>query len=257
MDLNGVPASGNRWLLTDMLRDELGFDGFVVSDANAVRSLETQHFARDLTDAGARAVYAGLDMEMAMFDASYTRLPQAVADGLVDEATIDLAVRRVLTAKFAAGLFEQPFVDEATTAAILDDPAHRDAAQDAAERTAVLLKNDGALPLKAPASIAVLGDLADSQRDILGPWIFDFDLSESVTILDGIRRRAGEGTRVEYAPATACRHARSTRRCSTATSRARCPAPPRASTRTPSWSAPSPWPRSRRSPSWWWGSRRT
>jgi beta-glucosidase len=204
MDLNGVPASGNRWLLTEMLRDELGFDGFVVSDANAVRSLETQHFARDLTDAGARAVYAGLDMEMAMFDASYTRLPQAVADGLVDEATIDLAVRRVLTAKFAAGLFEQPFVDEATTAAILDDPAHRDAAQDAAERTAVLLKNDGVLPLKAAASIAVLGDLADSQRDILGPWIFDFDLSESVTILDGIRRRAGGGTRVEYAPATAC-----------------------------------------------------
>ena len=203
MDLNGVPASGNRWLLTDMLRDELGFDGFVVSDANAVRSLQTQHFARDLTDAGARAVYAGLDMEMAMFDASYTRLPQAVADGLVDEATIDLAVRRVLTAKFAAGLFEQPFVDEATTASILGDPAHRDAAQEAAERTAVLLKNDGALPLRAPASIAVLGDLADSQRDILGPWIFDFDASESVTILDGIRRRAGEGTRVGYAPATA------------------------------------------------------
>ncbi|MBB1514672.1 glycoside hydrolase family 3 C-terminal domain-containing protein [Tessaracoccus sp. MC1679] len=203
MDLNGVPASGNRWLLTDMLRDELGFDGFVVSDANAVRSLETQHFARDLTDAGALAVYAGLDMEMAMFDASYTRLPQAVADGLVDEATIDLAVRRVLTAKFAAGLFEQPFVDEATSAAILGDPAHRDAAQDAAERTAVLLKNDGVLPLKAPASIAVLGDLANSTRDILGPWIFDFDESESVTLLDGIRRRAGEGTRVEYAPATA------------------------------------------------------
>ncbi|MHA6523938.1 glycoside hydrolase family 3 N-terminal domain-containing protein [Tessaracoccus sp. G1721] len=203
MDLNGVPASGNRWLLTDMLRDELGFDGFVVSDANAVRSLETQHFAKDLTDAGARAVYAGLDMEMAMFDAAYTRLPQAVADGLVDEATIDLAVRRVLTAKFAAGLFEQPFVDETTSAAILGDPTHRDAAQAAAERTAVLLKNDGALPLAAPTSIAVLGDLADSQRDILGPWIFDFDASESVTILDGIRRRAGDATRVEYAPATA------------------------------------------------------
>lgn len=203
MDLNGVPASGNRWLLTDMLREELGFDGFVVSDANAVRSLETQHFARDLTDAGARAVYAGLDMEMAMFDAAYSRLPQAVADGLVDEATIDLAVRRVLTAKFTAGLFEQPFVDEAASAAVLGDPAHRDAAQAAAERTAVLLKNDGVLPLRTSSSIAVLGDLADSQRDILGPWIFDFDATESVTILEGIRRRAAEGTRVGYAPATA------------------------------------------------------
>lgn len=203
MDLNGVPASGSRWLLTDVLRDELGFDGFVVSDANAVRSLETQHFARDLTDAGARAVHAGLDMEMAMYDAAYARLPQAVADGLVDEVTIDLAVRRVLTAKFAAGLFENPFVDESTTASILGDSTHRDVAQAAAERTAVLLKNDGALPLRAPSSIAVLGDLADSQRDILGPWIFDFDVTESVTILDGIRRRAGAGTRVEFAPATA------------------------------------------------------
>ncbi len=203
MDLNGVPASGNRRLLTDVLRGELGFQGFVVSDANAVRSLETQHFARDLTDAGARAVFAGLDMEMAMHDAAYAHLPQAVAEGLVDEATIDAAVRRVLTAKFKAGLFESPFADEATTAGILATPAHRDAAQAAAERTSVLLKNDGVLPLSSPASIAVLGDLADSARDILGPWIFDHDTTESVTILDGIRRRAPQSTTVGYAPATA------------------------------------------------------
>lgn len=204
MDLNGVPASGNRWLLTEILRDEFGFDGFVASDANAVRSLATQHFARDLTDAAARAVSAGLDLEMAMHDAAYARLPQAVADGLVDQATIDLAVRRVLTAKFQAGLFEQPFVDEAAAAGILATPSHRDTARQAAERTVVLLKNDGALPLRGPESIAVLGDLADSRRDILGPWIFDHDPAESVTILDGIRRRAGAGTSVGYAPATAC-----------------------------------------------------
>lgn len=202
MDLNGVPASGNRWLLTEVLREEFGFEGWVVSDANAVRSLATQHFARDLTDAGARAVNAGLDMEMAMLDAAYSRLPQAVADGLVDEATIDESVRRVLTAKFAAGLFESPFVDADATAAVLNAPEHRDVAQDAAEATAVLLTNDGTLPLAAPRRIAVLGDLAASKRDVLGPWIFAHDVHESVSILDGIRRRAGDAT-VEYAPGTA------------------------------------------------------
>ncbi|MHA6523603.1 glycoside hydrolase family 3 N-terminal domain-containing protein [Tessaracoccus sp. G1721] len=205
MDLNGVPASGNRSLLTEMLRDELGFDGFVVSDANAVRSLETQHFAKDLTDAGARAVNAGLDMEMCMMDPAYSRLPEAVGQGLVEEATIDLAVRRVLAAKFAAGLFEQPFADEAATAAVLAAAAHRDAAQEAAERTFVLLKNDGALPLRpaAGARIAVLGHLADSPRDTLGPWVFAHDTAEAVSILDGLTRRAGDGVTVGYAPATA------------------------------------------------------
>lgn len=135
MDLNGVPASGNRCLLTDILRGELGFDGFVVSDANAVRSLETQHFARDLTDAVARAVNAGLDMEMCMFDPAYSRLPDAVEQGLVDEGALDESVRRILAAKFAAGLFEQPYVDESAADGVLTAAAHRDAAREAAERT--------------------------------------------------------------------------------------------------------------------------
>ena len=202
MDLNGVPASGNGWLLDDVLRGELGFEGFVVSDANAVRSLETQHFARDLADAGARAVTAGLDMEMAMAGAAYARLPQAVADGLVEEAVIDRAVRRVLGAKFASGLFESPFVDEAASRGVLGDQAHRAAAQEAAERTFVLLKNDGVLPLQESCSLAVLGDLASSRRDPLGPWTFDHDVAESVSILEGLRRRGGEG-KVRHAVATA------------------------------------------------------
>ena len=200
MDLNGVPASGNRWLLTDILRDEFGFDGWVVSDANAVRSLEVQHFAKDLTDAGARALNAGLDMEMCMFDPAYGRLPQAVAAGLVEEATLDQAVRRVLLAKFRLGLFEQPFVDEAATAAVLSDDAHRDVSRKAAEKTLVLLKNDGALlPLSGQKTIAVIGQLADSPRDTLGPWVFDHDIAETVTILGGLRARAGDSVSVEYA----------------------------------------------------------
>ncbi len=199
MDLNGVPATGNKWLLTDVLRGEFGFEGFVVSDANAVHSLATQHFARDLTDAGARAMNAGLDLEMIIDDPAYSRLPEAVAQGLVSEATIDQAVRRVLTAKFALGLFENPYADEAAVAGVLGAPEHREAARKSAERTAVLLKNDGAaLPLAAPGSIAVIGQLADSQRDTLGPWVFDYDATETVTILAGIRSRVGDAVQVTY-----------------------------------------------------------
>ncbi len=202
MELNGVPASGNRALLTDILRGELGFEGFVVSDANAVRSLETQHFARDLTDAAARAVHAGLDMEMCMFDPAYAHLPEAVAAGQVTEDEIDDAVRRVLTAKFRLGLFENPYADEAAAAEVLAATAHRDLAREAAERSIVLLKNDGLLPLSAASgtSIAVIGQLADSRRDTIGPWVFGHDTAETVTVLEGLRARAGQGVDIHYAP---------------------------------------------------------
>lgn len=203
MDLNGVPASGNKWLLTDTLRDEFGFKGFVVSDANAVHSLTVQHFAKDLPDAGARAVNAGLDMEMAMFEAAYEHLPEAVEDGRVSMEVLDEAVRRVLRAKFDLGLFEHPYVDEGDAAATLSTPEHRDAAQHAAERTFVLLKNEhSTLPLKADktSSIAVIGELANARRDPLGPWCFKYDIDETVTILDGIRQRAGQDVNVEFEP---------------------------------------------------------
>ncbi|WP_308467306.1 glycoside hydrolase family 3 N-terminal domain-containing protein [Rathayibacter soli] len=202
MDLNGVPASGNSWLLTDVLRAEFGFDGFVVSDANAVKSLETQHFAASATDAGARALNAGLDMEMCMFDPAFSRLPEAVEQGLVDEATIDTAVRRVLTAKFRLGLFENPYADEDASERVLGTAGHRDIARAAAERTAVLLKNEAVLPIDASAlsSIAVIGQLAGSKRDTLGPWVFGHDVEETVSILDGIRTRVGNQASVEYAP---------------------------------------------------------
>ena len=200
MPLNGIPATGNRWLFTEVLRETLGFEGFVVSDANAVRNLVTHGFAADLTDAGARGVNAGVDMEMAIADAAYSRLPEAVEAGIVSEATLDASVRRVLEAKQRLGLFEEPYVDEERAREVLADPAHRDVARVAAERSAVLLRNEGdLLPLDpaATGTIAVIGPLADSKRDTLGPWCFDFDLDETMTVLDGIRSRA---ERVEYAP---------------------------------------------------------
>ncbi len=203
MDLNGIPASGNRWLLTEVLRDTWGFEGFVVSDANAVRSLETHGFAADLTDAGARGLAAGVDLEMAIDDPAYAHLPEALAAGAVDEATLDAAVRRILTAKLTLGLMDSPYVDENRAREVLADPAHREVARVAAERSAVLLRNEGGLlPLDPAAltSVAVIGPLADAPRDTLGPWVFDFDLDETVTVLDGLRTRLGDGVRVEHAP---------------------------------------------------------
>lgn len=200
MDLNGVPASGNAWLLTDVLREEIGFEGFVVSDANAVKSMETQHFAEDAKDAAARAIRAGLDMEMAVVDPAFDTLPAAVEQGLITESQLDAAVRRVLAAKFRLGLFENPFVDEAASEAILTADAHRELAQRVAERSVVLLKNDGVLPLSQGGSIAVVGRLADSKRDTLGPWVFGHVTDETVTILEGIRARAGADVRVDFAP---------------------------------------------------------
>jgi beta-glucosidase len=203
MDLNGVPASGNRWLFTDVLRDQWGFDGFVVSDANAVRNLVTHGFAADLADAAARGVGVGVDLEMAMTDPAYGYLPEAVERGEITEEAIDACVRRILTAKLRLGLFENPYVDEDRAREVMADPAHREVARVAAERSAVLLRNQGNLLPLDPGdlgSLAVIGPLADSKRDTLGPWAFDFDLDETVTVLDGLRSRLGQGNEVRYAP---------------------------------------------------------
>ena len=202
MPLNGIPATGNRWLLTEVLRETWGFDGFVVSDANAVRSLLTHGFANDLTDAGVRALAAGVDMEMAIADPAYGYLPDALESGATSTDEIDASLRRVLEAKIRMGLFDAPYVDEGRAREVLADPAHRDAACVAAERSAVLLRNEGdLLPLDAGSlgSIAVIGPLADSKRDTLGPWSFDFDLDETVTVLEGIRAHVGDAVQVEHA----------------------------------------------------------
>jgi beta-glucosidase len=203
MDLNGIPASGNRWLFEEVLRGAFGFDGFVVSDANAVRSLLTHGFAADLTDAAARGLSTGIDLEMAMTDPAYRRLPEAVDQGLVSVETIDTSVRRILEAKVRMGLFDAPYVDEDHAREVLNDPTHREDSRVAAERSAVLLRNEGGLlPLNPAAlgSVAVIGPLADSRRDILGPWVFDFDLDETVTVLQGLSDRLGESVEVRYAP---------------------------------------------------------
>jgi beta-glucosidase len=185
-----------------VLRQEWGFGGFVVSDANAVRNLVTHGFAEDLTDAAARAMTAGVDLEMAIQDPAYAHLPEALQAGAVSQDVLDASVRRILEAKLRLGLFDNPYVDEDRARQVLADPQHREVALVAAERSAVLLRNEGnLLPLDPDelASVAVIGPLADSRRDTLGPWVFDFDLDETVTVLDGIRRKVGDRVRVESA----------------------------------------------------------
>lgn len=138
-----------------------------------------------------------------MFDPAFSRLAQAVADGLLDEEVIDGAVRRVLTVKFKLGLFEQPYVDEDAADEVLKSAESRELAREAAEKSIVLLKNTGgALPLTTASlkSVAVIGQLGDSKRDTLGPWVFDHDTDETVTILEGLRSRIGDKVTVDYAP---------------------------------------------------------
>lgn len=203
MPLNGVPATGNPWLLDEVLRQTWNFAGWVVSDANAVRNLQTHGFAPDLTEAGVFGLKAGCDMEMAISDPAYAHLPTALAEGRITEATLDASVRRVLEAKLRLGLFDDPFVDEERAQEVLNDPSHRDVARQTAERTAVLLRNENnLLPLDLGSldSLAVIGPLANSKRDTLGPWCFAFDLDETVTVLEGIRAKVGDQTTVAYAP---------------------------------------------------------
>ena len=203
-DLNDVPAVGNKWLLTDVLRGQMGFTGWVVSDANGTKNQVIQNFARDEADAAVRSISAGNDMEMSLGAAASAKtLAESVRAGKLAAATLDQAVLRILTAKFRMGLFERPFIDEGAVKAELADPAHRDVAQAAAERALVLLKNEGgALPLTPGAAkhVAVIGALANSKRDMLGPWSFQYDLPETVTVFEGVRDRLGTTAMVETAP---------------------------------------------------------
>ena len=203
MDLNDVPASGNPWLLHDVLREAWGFKGFVVSDAFAVRSLVIHGYARDLQDAVYKAFTAGLNMDMA--SGTYLKyLPGEVQQGRITMEQIDRAVMPILESKIRMGLFEHPYLDESSTAAVLNDPHHQEAARTAAQRSLVLLRNDQALlPLdksgKTIHSIAVIGPLADAETDLLSMWGAMVKPGPTVSILQGIRDKVGAGVHVEYA----------------------------------------------------------
>ncbi|MCG8369575.1 MAG: glycoside hydrolase family 3 C-terminal domain-containing protein, partial [Proteobacteria bacterium] len=203
-DLNGVPATGNGYILGDVLRGEWGFDGFVVSDWDSIRQLRVHGLTEDDRDSAFVAATAGVDMEMAG-DAYSEHLAGLVEEGRVSEAQIDAAVLRILRVKFELGLFERPYTDPGSLPGTGDDRALR-AARDTATQSVVLLKNDrGVLPLDTGelASIAVVGPLADAPYEQLGTWIFDGDESLSVTPLQALGELAGDALELRYVPAMA------------------------------------------------------
>jgi beta-glucosidase len=198
--LNGVPTTANTFTINRVLRDEWGFDGFIVSDWNSVGELVDHGYAADGRDAARLALNATIDMDM--MGGIYARqLADLVRTHVIPEALLDQSVRRVLQAKFMLGLFENPYVDPTTEAAVILREDHVAAARDAARKSMVLLKNDGALlPLSEDiGSIAVIGPLADNQEDLLGAWHARGRAAEVVTVLEGIRRRVGPTTTITYA----------------------------------------------------------
>ncbi len=199
-DLNGIPASANPFTLKTILRDEWGFEGFVVSDWNAIGELINHGIAGDIFEAAEKALKAGVDMDM-QGDVYRRTLIQLVKDGRMSEERINEAVRRILKIKFKLGLFERPYVDPERAKRIVKCKEHIEAALEAARKSIVLLKNDGSLlPLRRDIeSIAVIGPLADDREAPLGPWSCLGDPRDVVTVLEGIKSRASAETRVLYA----------------------------------------------------------
>ena len=200
MDLNDVPATGNSFLLREVLRKEWGFKGFVVSDAFAVRDLVTHGFAKDPADAAYRAITAGVNMDMG--SETYSKnAAKLVSDGRISVAQVDALVGPILATKLELGLFESPYADVRNAAAVAMLPEHREAARLAAERSAVLLRNEGSLlPLSMSGlsgkTLAVIGPLADSQIDIDGSWSLAADSARAVSVLSGLKAKVGPAVRI-------------------------------------------------------------
>jgi beta-glucosidase len=199
-DVNGVPASGNHFTLTKILRGEWGFDGFVVSDYTSVQEMTAHGYAADGREAARLSLTAGVDMEMVsrLYNQNASEL---LRQGGLKPADVDEAVRRILRVKFRAGLFEHPYADEARERAVILSAENLRAAREVAARSLVLLKNEHeTLPLgKQLRSIAVVGPLADDPRAIIGSWSGDGRAQDAVTLLAGIKAKVSARTRVLYA----------------------------------------------------------
>jgi len=201
VDLNDVPASGNHWLLTEILRKEWGFRGFVVTDAGAVEGLVAHGYAANPADAAYKALTAGVNMDMA--SQTFTRnLPTLLGEARITKKQLDAAVLPILTVKYQLGLFDQPYVDESKPEDS-NERAENDAlARKLAGRSMVLLKNDGhLLPLsKSWRKIAVIGPFADSASDIQGGSLDELfhpgARNPAVTVLAGLRNKLGADARI-------------------------------------------------------------
>ncbi|MBQ9712630.1 MAG: glycoside hydrolase family 3 C-terminal domain-containing protein, partial [Bacteroidales bacterium] len=198
-EFEGIPATMNSYLMDDLLRKSWGFDGFIVSDATAVME-EVAHGIGDLQEVSARSLKAGLDMDMNS-DGFVGTLKKSLDEGKVSKADIDRACRRILEAKYKLGLFEDPFkyLKPERNSTDVYTKENRDFSRKVAQECQVLLKNDGVLPLKKNAKIAVVGPLANDGSSMAGTWTMSSHAAESVTILQGIKDAVTNPANVSYA----------------------------------------------------------
>lgn len=196
--IDGVPSTGNKWLLQDVLRGEWGFDGMIVTDWNSSGEMIMHGFAKDLKDATDLAVNAGVEMDMMSYG-YISFIEELVKEKKISEKQIDDAVRDILRLKFRLGLFDNPYVNEEGSKDVLYAPSHLEAAKQSAIESAILLKNDNALPLKNVKTLLVTGPLADAPYEQMGTWAFDGDETHSITPLATLKKDYN----VIYEPGTA------------------------------------------------------
>lgn len=191
-EYDGVPATGNPYLLKDLLKGEWNFQGFVVTDYTSINEMVHHGYARDEAEAGVKAVNAGVDMDL-QGEVYFSYLRGLVNSGFVREKTIDDAVRRILNVKAKLGLFDDPYLycDRARENQVVSNPEIKALSRDAARRSMVLLKNEGCLPFDRGDRIAVIGELAASRRDLLGSWKAAGEWDDMNSILDAVRAYNG------------------------------------------------------------------
>lgn len=201
-ELNGIPATGNKYLFNQILRDGWGFEGFVVTDYTSIPEMIAHGVPANETEAVEMAIDANVDMDM-QSGLYLSELPKLVEQGMVSEEQIDQAAARILEMKFKLGLFDDPFrySDKAREEQEILSEENRTLAREVARESIVLLKNKGnTLPLsKSIQNLAVIGPLADNQQDLLGSWSAAGQWEDNVTVLSGIENTLGEGTNVSYA----------------------------------------------------------
>jgi beta-glucosidase len=200
-EIESVPSSGNQWLLQDLLRDQWQFDGFVMTDYEAINEM-IEHGLGDLQEVSARALIAGVDMDT-VGEGFLTTLNQSLQQGKISEQMIDQACRRVLEAKYKLGLLDDPFryIDDSRPQTDIFTDENRLAAKDFARRSFVLLKSDNrTLPLaRSNLKIALVGPLADDHRNLLGSWSAAGDWNQTISVREGIEKLVGDQVEVSYA----------------------------------------------------------
>ncbi|MFZ2904705.1 MAG: beta-glucosidase BglX [Cyclobacteriaceae bacterium] len=199
-EIDGIPATANQWLLTDVLRKQWGFDGFVISDYTGISEM-IDHGLGDLQTVSAKALNAGLDMDM-VSEGFLNTLAQSVKEGKITEQQINQACRRILKAKFKLGLFDDPYkyCNEDRAKNEIFTEANRAKARMIATQSFVLLKNDNhTLPLKKSGTIAVVGPLADAKENMTGTWSVAARNSESISLLAGLQKAVGTNAKIVYA----------------------------------------------------------